>query len=402
MPERIDLRGPFSAAPVKPPAKPSQSLLHHLDSCSYAGMLYLKYGGGGAASHAMARGSAFHHFAERATRRIMERAGVIDPDDLARAREMSSSEEQLREWLQEQGVATVQISVDEARDLMQQVIKQSADLVVPTAEQDALRAMAWNFATGHVIDPTKVVALETMLELEIDGWTVRGKLDRAELVEHEAFVHDYKTSRNVQSKGAYEKSFQPQFYALLVAQGVYAAPEEDHPQLNVRPEQYGKRVTEKGGPVHTYELYPRYTYQETGDLVNNEATYTQAQLADFKETLRSSLARLEHGLETNMWAAVPSSHCAICPSRADCPLPAEIRDEYPRPSTEEEARELAQWSVMFDHARKGINKNLKAWASESGVDIDLGNRYFTFKKVEQIRDERVAVSTRFQDEERAA
>lgn len=348
--ERVELRGPFQGPDVNPPSKPSQSLLAHLDECPYSGALYLKYGGG-VGSHAMDRGSAFHDFAERATR-LMQETGEV------------------------------QLNPDVTRDLMQQVLAERSDLVVKAKEQEALRAMAWNFGTGCAIDPAKLVCVETMIELAVQSprtgkvWYVRGKLDRAERHGTEGWVHDYKSSRSIPSEESYRDSFQRQFYALLLSRGVYAHPDERSAQEGLDPALYGERVAEGLSVVHTVEHYPRYTYQETGELVNNRDTMNQAAIEDFLQWgVMPAISRLEDGLDTGKWSAIPSSHCGICPARHDCPLPQELRDEYAPPETPEEAVEMGEWALFLENATKKIKGRLRAYVDEHG-EFAVGDQVF--------------------------
>lgn len=371
---------------MAPPAKPSQTLLSHLDACSYAGYLYLKHKGH--SSWPLARGTVFHDFAERATRRILDRAGTVDDETLDRAQAMADEEANpeaaLRDFLAQAGVGAVRLDHDEARDLMQQVIRERVELNVPAHEQDALRAMAWNFASGHVIDPPHVVGVEAMLELEVGDWTVRGKLDRLEVANAEAYIHDFKTSRSVPSEEEFEGKFQPQFYAMLAAYGRFAEPDADHPQTGIPEARLGERVAEGLRCVHAIEHYPRFTYDETGELVNRRATYSHPRLTDFRETVAATLARLEHGLETNEWQATPSSHCGICPMEAECPIEPEVRGEVPAPATEADARALGEDVILLERRVGAIKRRLRAYCDDHG-ELVVGDYEYGLTKRESRR-----------------
>ena len=398
--------------------RPSQSLLSHLDQCGYAGFLYLKHSGG-TGSHPMDRGTAFHIFAERATYKLMEQAGVLDDATIERARAMALEQSEqtgedhraiFRDFLEQAGAGPARLDPDDARDLMQQVLLDHPELNVPVGQQEPLRAMAWNFATGHIIDARAVIAVETLLELELDGWTLRGKVDRAELHDGIAYVHDYKTSRLnlkgeredegkvIAAEEKYRESFQPPFYALLVAEGTVAHPSERHPQTFIDPNLYGERLTKGVTEVNTLEHYPRYRYEETGELVSRFATWNAAKLADFKEGLRYLLRKLEHGLTTDRWAATPSDHCGICPMESECPIKPRHRKQTPAPRTEAQARALSARIIRLERNLKDDRKALKVYVEHNGalsVEVDGEEHVYDIRKVEQQRNDRTVVGTRF-------
>ena len=204
-PDRIDLR---KLPPVEPlerrPSRLSQTALKHADACPRSGYLYLKHRGG-AANHPLDRGSALHVFAERMVLELIrqQEASLYAPqpgedDDVARR----------------QVASLTHAMVDE-------ILRERTDLVVPASEADAIRAMAYNLAVGFDVDPQTVVGVERMFGMEIAGWWVIGKIDLASLPGvHMAQVDDYKTSLHVPTQEEFESAFQTRLYALLLMFGV--------------------------------------------------------------------------------------------------------------------------------------------------------------------------------------
>lgn len=326
-----EVRGLYEAPfQVERPEKASQTLLSRIDVCPYSGALYLKHKGGPQTAE-MARGEAFHSFAEQATNMLIESGEVSMPPEVA-------------------------------KDLMQAILEERVDLNVPASEQDACRLMAWHWALATVLDLEAVAGVEQMLEVELGGWTIRGKLDLFLIANGEGTVRDYKTSKAIQSKESYEESWQPQFYALLASEGV---PEDGSEPL-------GKGLA----GIWTYEDYPRYRREEDGQLVHRYAYHDRQRIHDFKRTVETQLRKLEHGLETGMWAASQGSHCQTCPASAECPIPAQLR-EIKVIGSPGEALELANNIVSIDREQRRNKKALKEWVDQN-AEIEVGDLVFDF------------------------
>ena len=113
---------------VEVPDKVGQTFLKYEDRCPRSAYLYLKFRGGPGA-HALARGEAFHDFAARATATLIANDEPTIPHDVARA-------------------------------ILDEVLTDRIDLVIPAAERDALRAMAWNWSAATSIDPSQIVLVD--------------------------------------------------------------------------------------------------------------------------------------------------------------------------------------------------------------------------------------------------
>ena len=96
--------------------------------CPRSYFLYRKHRGG-PSNHALARGECWHDFRERYVELLVENSETSAPPEVG-------------------------------KDLMRAVIAERIDLVLFEHEQNALRAMVWNFSEVMVIDPDQVVGLE--------------------------------------------------------------------------------------------------------------------------------------------------------------------------------------------------------------------------------------------------
>ena len=184
-----------------------------------------------------------------------------------------------------------------------------------------------------------------MIELELGGWTMRGKLDFAEIgPPFGALVRDYKTSINIPSRDEVEngaKSFQGRFYALLLLFGI---PEGEQFPLG------------KGLDTCRVELaYPRYTSEDTGEMISRGVEWSRDQLVDFKRSIEDHLAKIDHGFETGEWPAQPGSWCAECPARSECPLP-EVVHEIAEVASVEQAEEALALHLTRDAEQRKLMK----------------------------------------------
>jgi len=289
----------------------------------------------------MARGTIFHEFAERATHLLIDQGEPSMPGEVA-------------------------------RDLQQAVIEERTDLVIPHREQDACRLMAWNWGEATVLDLDSIVAIESTFQVELGEWTHRGRIDRAEVRGTRCDIYDYKTSLNITNQEDAERDFQLWDYGLLVAQGKI----EDRP--------FG--VADGINEFHLHLVFPRYTTEETGELISRDVVVSRGQLGEFAFTVQRLLGILDHGLETGEWPAVSGSHCSECPCRPECPIPEQLHDL-------EEIENLADAEAMAelwhqDNARVArMKRTLKAWAQEHGA-IYYGDYALDFKAQESrsVRD----------------
>lgn len=308
--------------PVEVPDHLRQTLLRKFDECPRSAYLYLKYDGG-SSSHALDRGSMFHYFAETATKLMIEEGEESMPPDMA-------------------------------KELMTTLIAERTDLVVPISEQDGLRVMAYHWAEGsrNLIEPNKVIAVESPLELTIAGWRVTGTVDLAKSDGPVLEVHDYKSSFKMPDKQAMKK-FQTSLYALAVIDGgIVEIPFKlDHIQLIV-----------------LAEVYPRYLWED--ELAYRDAIVSRETILDHRVALEALVQRFEKAFETWDFPARVGSHCSECPCQADCPIPAQLRTKSFIPTdteitTPEQAAEVAERRYLMAQQMDRDWEALKAYAADN-------------------------------------
>lgn len=309
---------------VKPPEKISQSALAKFDSCPRSAFLYWKHKGG-YQSPPMIRGEIFHEFVEESVQLMVEDGSRTLAPEIAKANVMG-------------------------------LVRDRKDVHLPEYEQDALRRMAWNWGEATAIDPENVVGIEQMIELEVGSWTIRGKLDFAEIGPFGALVRDYKTSISVPNQEDVEKgskSFQGRFYALLL---LFGTPEGEALSL-------GAGLNE----CRVELAFPRFTNSETGELIGREVTWTRDELTDFRDSLAAHLEAIDHGFDTGEWPAQTGSHCNECPARSECPLPDRVHPVAEIQSTEEAAQQALAWH-LGSRELEPLKKSVRAYCDANGLE----------------------------------
>lgn len=353
----------------------SQTFLGKHDVCERDAFLYAKHEGG-AGSHPMERGTVIHEVLARATRHLisesagMDAAAIEEAGAAARAEGWSSEETEV-------GVGVIPPEV--MKDLVNEVMEEEFTRVLPARERDAVRLMAYHFAEATRLDPMRpeaIVAVEDTFSLRIGNWTIRGRVDLAELIEATKIrVTDYKSSLSMPDQAEFEGDFQTQLYALALAFGTLG--------------DTGLRIAEGVEVFGLRQVFPRYLYDD--GLASRYFEVTRQQLTDFRLDLETQLRRLEANIETGKWQALPGSHCFECTSPAECPLPRHLRpDSQLVIGGMEDAEKLAQWIVVTGDRMKRAKARLKAYASNEGLEaIPAGADYefsFDYRESEEIID----------------
>jgi hypothetical protein len=80
------------------------------------------------------------------------------------------------------------------------------------------------------------------------------------------------------------------------------------------------------------------------------------------EALVTSVVRM---FETGVFPAVPGTHCATCPARAECPIPADLRTGHIDPDAES-AEDLAVYHKFLDEAATDLRDLLKEHVLDHG------------------------------------
>src|SRR5215471_15307711 len=121
--------------------KASQTLLKHYSLCPRSGYFYAR-DKGKQRTLELVRGGAVHRILERSTETMIEQGEPTIPPSL------------------------VKVIVAEALE----------ELRVPWTEHDVVRELSYRWAGEWAIDPQAVIACETLLSLQLEGWEVRGKV----------------------------------------------------------------------------------------------------------------------------------------------------------------------------------------------------------------------------------
>lgn len=420
MPEVRDVDGAMTdyrklpaVEPIEPPSRFSQTLLAKHDDCPRSSYLYLKHRGGTGA-HNMDRGSLAHEVFERALKTLV-----------------ATGERQFSPEDPEQAASMMAAIVDE-------VLRDRPDLVVPRREVDDVREMAYHWAVGYDVDPEHVAGIEQLMVLDLEcGWTISGKLDVIALPSVElGQVDDYKSGQALPTAEEYEGSVQPWVYAVLLLYGTPVTREgcyscEGGARVVYRCESCGgmddflpgvrplpcttcEQMTEqelipcprcdgkgyretRGEPgalgghlkgVLTREVYPRPKLRDDGTLHRRELLLARTAIADYRADLERMAftlgerfkswdfpARSSGGSENGSW-------CSRCPAPHECPLPEQLRDFAGTVNTLDEATE-AWTKVQHDKARNAaIEREVKNFCKAHNATLVVGDQQWRWEPTE--------------------
>lgn len=362
--------------PEPPGPGASQTFLKHYDLCPRSAFLYQQHKGE-AQTAAMVRGQAFHEITERSVRLMMEQEEPTVPPDVVKV-------------------------------ITHEVL---SELPVPTQEHDVIREAADRWSREFAIDPTAVIACETLFVLPLEGWEVRCRIDHAELRDdgRRVEVKDWKSSLWVPSWDEISrkrpdgtiaaKQFQLVLYALVLAYGHPALerPYEDHGPSGQLVDSGWVEEIQEGPPVashaDTFDLEYVYPMREDpeGRMMRRPMSLTRLELEEYKASLVSVLHRLTRSIETGDWPAIVSDDaCGICPAPAECPIPLSARGLHGAIESPEQAALMAGWLHHSKQENATITRELKAFARKHDTEIVYGNGSkayrFVVSKRESVKD----------------
>lgn len=294
-----------------------QTFLSKYASCPRDAYLYRMFP---RQTHAMMRGIAFHGGVEEATRFMVENGEERIPGEAA-------------------------------RDFAEGYLTDHPELVLPEAERDALRLMAWNWGEATVLDLEYLVGTEVEVKMEVAGWLLRCRIDLVYRYPDHVAIRDYKTALALPTDEEVQQSFQGKFYSLACLEGT---PGDGGPPL-------GAGLNETNFDL----VFPRYRDEEYGNLFVRGAAFDRKDLQDFKMTLVDLLARVERSYETQDWLAVDGSHCSTCAAQALCPIKPDVKD-MPPVDTLTEAREAASELYALDRQKTRLQKAVRGWVANNG------------------------------------
>jgi hypothetical protein len=354
----------------------SQTMLRHANGCMRSGYLYALYKGE-AQTVEMVRGSALHAVCERATKLAVDQGEAYIPADLAK------------------------VVLDEVL----------AEYHVPIEQHDFLRECVWRWASETAFSPADVIAVETLLVMQLEGFEVRMKVDYAELLEQGAAVHviDFKSSRSMPQQeevarrrpadgSLMAKNFQLVLYALGLAYGVPVRMEpclvcDGAGRLSLAVEDpvlagmgtallkdcdacrgSGTREVHEpfplAGRAQRFDLefvYPGIEDKSTGLMQRRAMSLTRLELEEYLLSLTALLKRVRAAEETGDWPAVVSdAACSECPAPSACPIPAELRDHRGTINSHEQAAEALEVLDRRKAVDAAIRREVKAFAKHNG------------------------------------
>jgi hypothetical protein len=358
--------------PVRRPSRLSVTLLKHADRCPRSAYLYLRHREG-PASHAMMRGSLFHAFAE---------AMVVELLRVGERTLYSAVEGEDPEHAQTAVASMTKVMVDG-------LARAHPELVVPAAELDAVRTMAYHLAVGFDVDPQTVAGVERTFVLELEGWAIVGKIDLLHFLQGSASVlavDDYKTTLAIPTSEGFEDSFQTKLYGAMV---MFGRPAHDVPCpfcLGRGTLEDGRDCPRCGGRgtlleledpigehlthVRARELYPRAKLRPEGTLTQRRAVYSRTQMRDFLADVQLLVDGVGRRLETGDWPAIPDvmgeGYCTECPASLECPLPKTLRRFAGAVNDHDEAAEALAWAVRQRQAVEATLKEVRNWSAHNG------------------------------------
>jgi len=312
---------------IERPDTLSQTLLAKHDKCPRSAYLMRRFKTG---SVEMDRGTAAHDVFERLTRTCIEHEEATIPGDVARA-------------------------------VADEVMHERTDLVLPADEQDAIRAMAWNWGEGMAIDAETYIGAEVPLEIEIGGFVVTCRVDLMEGIGSSLHLHDYKTSLNIRKREEVQRAFQGKLYGLAAIFGVHR-----ETGLNL-----GAGIND----VWFYETYPRYRDKDSGGLIKKEGVWTRTELAEFRGSLERNIERFAESLETGDWPARDGSWCSECPAQTCCPIPPHLRG-VEQVTNDLEAELAFSHKMALERESRRLQAGLRGWVQETGKPVYVGDYAF--------------------------
>lgn len=330
-----------------------QTALRYADNCPRSGYLYWQ-NDGGTPSAPLYRGRAFHMMAERVTKTCLEHGEAGVDHHMVKA-------------------------------VLDEVLLENPEWVIPAKEMEPLRVMCQHFA-DHFRMPPSPPLVEQLFHLPVSGSVVSGTVDLAWAEGDTLFIRDYKASlggipswdeigskdQDGKLKGA--KAFQLIVYSLLMADGL--AQLKPHPI----------KGSDLFGSINHFDVAFVYPYHTNDDgLLERGLVIDRMELIEHRSWLEKLVRRVEYGFHTGRWPAVPGSHCNICPSPQECPLPAHLRKIQGISPFERDPEELAEEWYFMQAELKRLQASLKGYAEHYGP-ISLGSDLeLSFKRTDSNR-----------------
>lgn len=308
---------------VDQPESFRQTLLNKHDQCPRSAYLYMKYEGG-KSSHRADGGTALHMTLERATNLMIDNGEPQIPGDMC-------------------------------REMADAVMAEATHLVLSTAEQDAVRLMAWNWAEATAFDLDKIIGAEVPLEMELCGLKITGTIDLMETYEQTIRNTDYKSGLNMKKNEEIQRDFQGKLYGLLSLIGVNSETGNG----------YGSGIDN----IWHEQVYPRYREKDdrgkpVGSLLASYGAWERFELHEFRVSLERNLERLQESFETGDWPARDDdTWCGYCPAQTECPIPAHLR-KAEEIETPEDAENAFSHKMATERESRRLAAGLRTWVDQ--------------------------------------
>jgi hypothetical protein len=366
--------------------KGSQTFLRHMNLCPRSAYLY-QANKGGFQTVEMMRGTAVHEILERCTRTAIFQGEPMIPGDVAKA-------------------ITAEVLGDPA-------------FPVPLEEHDYVREAVYRWAAEATFD-TKLLALESLFVLDINGFEVRCKIDRAYMRDGVVRVEDYKSGRGAPSQesvarkrpdedGYALKAFQLILYLLALKHGrrMFVQECEVCHGTGAQVDKWGEPyVCESCDGARRFEMEdddwtnPRAERWEAefvfpgietrdGEILRRGGDLTATELDEYLTSMEGLVARVRHAEESGDWPAVVSDEaCGMCPAAVACPIPSELRDHRGVINSAEQAAEAAEVIDRMAAAQRAIRDEIKAFCKAHGISLRFGRKVFEFVPRSSVRVDR--------------
>jgi putative RecB family exonuclease len=168
---------------------------------------------------------------------------------------------------------------------------------------DEVRKLSYNYMRMENPQQIEPKGVEIRLEVQLEGWIIRGVIDRLDVVDSELVVVDYKTGRPPSQAWETKSMMGVNLYALMCQK------------------QYGSL------PATVRLMYVR-------DLINLSSEPTQRSIDALERKVEAIRRAVVKACETDSFAAKKSALCNFCDYKPWCPAhgndPTNIQVEFPK------------------------------------------------------------------------
>jgi hypothetical protein len=294
-----------------------QTVLRLANNCPHSAKLHLDTPR--VATHPMLRGQAFHRFADRAVRALVEN----DESYLAQA---------------------------DGKAILHEVLCEP-DLVVPTADVELLRLMVFHFCeTFRLSADATDVHTECPVKTHVGATEITGTIDLWWREGSTIHMRDWKAG-----------------YGLVPQDDVSSGGEGGHRgakafQLIIYALGWNATFDPRG--IERFDC--RFVFPAFDGMIERDVQIDAADMIEHRLWLETIVSRMKTYEHTGDWPAVPGTHCSQCPAPKRCPIPADLRpvDDLDLYDDGPLAYALRGWQLEAELKR--VKATLKAHVEEYG------------------------------------